>query len=219
MPPYKTITSGHLLPEGEELIRRSRKKGNDLTESQILEIANKWNTGATIAVNLPTVYDNWNSLKTDANNWRAAKKTATSTSYTTYSSSDSGPKEFQIAETALYHGREAFFYTKEFLRGIEYVQQNAPALEDNIRNYISLVQEGKYSEAKKLRREILYTSREWYDLNFKNGVDVHPFRICMILLSGLLGLGLGISAGIGIDKLGERYGLWEKKYPNQKTSL
>lgn len=206
-------------PEGKEVIKKSRKKGNELTEEQILEIANKWNTGSTLIVNLPTIYENWDFLKTDANNWRIAKNTAESISYTTYSSSDPGPEEFQIAEITLSHGRDAFLYTKEFLRGIEYTQQNIPLLEDYIRDYVSLVHEGKHGEAKKIRKEIMYTAKELYTANFKNGIDVHPFRAYMILLSGFLGLGLGIGAGFGIDKLGEKYGLWEKKYPNQRTSL
>ncbi len=200
--------------EGEELVRKSRKKGSKLTEEQILEIANKWNTGATITVNLPTVYDNWDNLKTDANNWRTAKNTAKSASYTTYSSSDPGPKEFQIAETALYHGRESLLYTKEFLRGIEYVQEKAPVLEELIRDYIYAVNYKEKGDPKKLRKEILYTAREWYSTNFKNGLDVYPFRAYMIFLFGFLGLGLGIGAGIGIDKLGEKYNLWAKKEIN-----
>lgn len=198
--------------EGKEAIRKSRKNNKkELTEEEILEIANMWNIGSTLNANLPNIYTRWKQLGTDANNWRVAKNTAKSTSYTTDSSSDSGPKEFQIAETALYHGKDLQALITELVAGMEYVKQNAPLLQEKIDELMYIELGYRKGSQKELRKEIMSIAREWYTTNFKNGFDVYPFRLYMVFLSSLLGLVAGGLAGYGLDRLGEKYDLWGRK--------
>ncbi len=182
--------------EGKEAIRKSRKNNKkELTEDEILEIANMWNTGSTLNANFPNIYTRWKQLGADANSWRAAKNTAKSTSYTTKSSSDSGPKEFQIAEAALYHGRDLQDLIIESVAGMEYVKQNAPLLQEKIDELIYIELGYRKGDQKEIRKEIMSIAREWYTMNFKNGFDVYPFRMYMVFLSSLLGLAAGGIAG------------------------
>ncbi|MBM3200360.1 hypothetical protein FJZ53_05460 [Candidatus Woesearchaeota archaeon] len=197
--------------EGKEVIRKSRKNGHSLSDEQILEIANTWNTGSTINANLPLVYSMWSLLRIDADKWRVAKNTAESVSYQTGSSRDSGPEEFQVAETALSHGQELFYSAKDMMRGFEFVNQNSPVMKDLIHQYVAVALYEQPGDAKRLRREIMSMLREWYNLNFKNGIDVQPFRAYMIFLLSLAGLAGGVGLGVGVDYLGSKYRLWGKR--------
>ena len=72
----------------------------------------------------------------DPNSWKHAKGNAHSTSYTTYSHSDSGPIEFQVARQALDHTNDPYQNLDQLVGGIEFVNSNAKPLSDMIESYI-----------------------------------------------------------------------------------
>ena len=139
-----------------------------------------------------------------------SKKNSKNHSYITYSHSDSGPKEFQIAEITLDHGKKIYVSIDEIINGIDYVQKNAPVLDSKVREFISVELDKKPGNARKLSKEIRSMAKDFYILNFKKGFDVKGYRGEMIVLMGLLGAIAGGLAGFGVDKLAQKYGWWGK---------
>jgi len=176
---------------------------------QYREIASIWKKGSTLLAKMPTIQNLWRKLPSDANDWRSAKNTAHNAVYTTGSRYDAGPKEFQIAERTLSHGKDLHSAIYDVISGIEYAKQNAPVLDRKIQEFIHVCLDHKKGNAGKLRNEIIHTAQEMYSLNFKNGLDVKQYRIWMLLLGLLGGAAAGGAIGFGIDKLAERKNWWD----------
>jgi len=200
---------------GEDAARKSRKerKDNPLNAQELIDIARAWNIGSTIRVNLPIVSSTYSGFPFRADQWRAAKNTARSEVYDTYSRFDSGPKEFQIAEQILAEGRSIDRGTFEVLDGIEYTRAMAPVLKEKVHQYAELINNGENGKAKKLRKEVMDISKTIYKKNFKGGLDVERVRWSMIALGGLLGAVAGGLVGWGLDGLGNAY--WRRKEYNR----
>jgi len=73
-------------------------------------------------------------MHTDADQWRSSKNTARDHRYITYSHSDSGPREYQIAGAAQGHGVALQSDITEMIKGVEYVRNNAPLLYSKVKN-------------------------------------------------------------------------------------
>jgi hypothetical protein len=191
--------------EGEYAAERSMLKSlrEKFTHEQLLEIASTWNHGSTLNVNMPVVYSNLEKLNHDSVRWRTAKATARSAQYDTYSSSDSGPREFGIAKTTLSHGTELHTRIDEIVKGIQYVQINAPVLHQKVREYLNVTYFGQTGDRERLKTEIMDISRTIYASNFKRGLDTKPFRGYLVFLIALAGTLAGAGAGYAADQLGE----------------
>ncbi len=198
-------TASQTNAEGEYASEKSRirkKKDEPLDQEDFLGIASRWATGSTLMTNLPGTKANLTALHTYSDLWRASKNTSKNHRYDTYSSYDSGPKEFQVAETTLKHGTSLYNLISEVTGGINYVRTQAPILDDRIRDLVAVTFDGKKGNPKRLTNEILSISKNMYKYNFKNGFDVNRFRGEMVLLWGLIGGLSGALVGYGIDKLG-----------------
>ena len=201
-PASKTNADGEYAAETS----REKKKGQIMFEDkEYMAIARTWYTGSTLMTNLPIIYQDWTALQTDSNQWREAKNTANSASYNTYSHSDPGPKEFQVARLTLDHGLEFTSSISEIVNGIEYVKVNAPVLEKKIREFIAVELDYKQGNGKKARDEIMAMSKKFYTLNFKSGFDIERFRAEVVAALGLAGAVAGGLAGWGVDALGNKY--------------
>jgi hypothetical protein len=154
-------------------------------------------------------------------------RTASSTSYRTYSRSDSGPAEFQVAERALDHANRTYAAATGITGGIRFTSQNVPRLEYTIRAYVDVALGRKAGDADQLRKDVMSQSREIYRRNFSKGFDVQPFKwgeIVLFTFLGLLGggaLGFGADAAFNtkrvrdfLDRAGKPK---EKKTPEKKT--
>jgi len=119
------------------------------------------------------------------------KKTAQSDRYTTYSSSDNGPREFQTAKNTANVGKQIENSINEILASIQLTQDKIPILAEKIKAFSGADLDAYVTserESKQLEEEILMITKEIYQANFKEGVNVDRFRRGMVFLFGLIGL-------------------------------
>jgi hypothetical protein len=200
-------TASKTNADGEYAAETSRKLPKNqikLDPMSLMRIASKWKTGSTLFSNLPVINGKWNSLPAHANEWRAAKSKAHSESYITFSHFDSGPIEFQVAESALNDGLSLYSSIDEIIEGINYTQTKAPEFDNAIREFIAVTLDKKESKlgSGKLSSDVRYIAREIYNKNFKNGFDIQGYRLWLMCLMTLLGAGIGGAIGAGLDYLG-----------------
>lgn len=174
------------------------------TPVQSLMYANTWATGSNLTTYQPVITDNHAGLQKISPLWSAAKNTAESTRYNTYSRNDDGPKEYQVAQTALKHAQNINTSIHAITDGIQLAGYAVPALNAKIKEYVDVVLDSKPGNADKLRGEVLQIAKTTYQKNFENGLDVQPFKWEEVLLYTLLGLVAGGLAGAGVDRYGDR---------------
>jgi predicted transcriptional regulator len=208
--------------DNEDAIERSREKqlkGKRLSPQELLSYAKNWAEGSTYKTNLSTIHEMMNALKQDSPKWDRVKTKAHSTKYQTYSHSDSGPLEFQVAETALEHGQTLEKNIAQIKQGIDFVREKAPVLHQKIEDYIAVVLDKKQGNPNKLKKELLSLAKDAYSKNFKKGFDVEQSKWYMVVIWSILGAAAGAGLGFGADYLGERFDLYdEKKYKGYKLS-
>lgn len=199
--------------DNEYAIEKSMRellKGKIPTQAEALKYANMWATGSNFSEYLPKVVSNHAGLKQDFPAWNTAKNTAEAKyEYSTSSSSDSGPKEYQVAKSAQRHAEAIPAAEAKITNGIRFAAQGIPALESKIKEFIGVTLDGKPGDADKLRKEVMALSRDIYQKNFENGLDVQPFKWSEILLFTILGAVLGGAAGAGVDYMLNRKKLTE----------
>ncbi|MDR2540768.1 MAG: hypothetical protein LBD11_03090 [Candidatus Peribacteria bacterium] len=193
-------TASQTNADGEYAAEKSRnmKASERLDAQALLSIANTRYTGSTIMNATNHVKSQYPKLHTSSEQWNIAKKTAKSTHYKTYSHYDSGPKEFQVAETTYELGKDIEKSINEMLNAIQLTQDKVPLLNQKIQEFINkgyVHHATSEKEAKALGKEILSITKEIYKANFKQGVNVERFRWGMIFLFALIG-GI-IGAGFG----------------------
>ncbi|HJX05252.1 MAG TPA: hypothetical protein VJ461_00920 [Candidatus Nanoarchaeia archaeon] len=214
--PEELVTASTTQADNEYVIEKSREKelkGKRLSPEELLKHANNWANGSTYKINLSTIHNMMEALKQDGPKWDRAKNKAHSTKYQTYSHSDDGPLEFQVAETALEHGQTLEKNIAEIKQGIDFVREKAPVLHQKIEEYIAVILDKKKGNSDKLKKEVLSLARTIYSNNFKKGFDVHPSKWYMVVIWSLAGAAAGAGVGFGIDQLGERFDIYdEKKY-------
>ena len=197
--------------EGEMASEVSREKSGEhlkLNQGELIKIANTWHYGSTLTQNLGKINSLWSNLQGDANSWRKAKTTAHNEFYTTYSHYDSGPAEFQVAESTINHGNKLKNYIEEIISGVNQVKNKVPALESKVKELIGVELDNKPGNSRKLAKEIMNLSQEMYKANFKEGFDVDGYRGWMVGLSSLLGLLSGGLIGFGIDCADNKWNIY-----------
>lgn len=210
--PEQLRTASQTNADGEYAAEVSRKGEARPQAEQLKAISESWATGATITQNIGRIQQLWGTLRGDAGAWRTQKATAHDDSYNTGSRSDSGPREYQTAQTALSHGTQLSGNIQEVLGGVDYAKANAPVLQAKIRQLIDIELNGAgKGDTSKLTREIMDISRAMYTQNFKGGVDVKEYRTLVVLAWILLGAVLGGLLGAAADRLGNRFGWYRPR--------
>ncbi|MCD8566489.1 MAG: hypothetical protein LRY36_00920, partial [Alphaproteobacteria bacterium] len=165
--------------ENEEAMRNSRKnlsgyealKGDDY-----LKLTNVWATGSNYHVLMPRAEKNHAKLLETTPVWGKAKNSARSHRYTTYSHSDSGPREFRIAEAALEYAQAMAQNIDRTSTGIALAQAQIPLLSEKIKQFVNVELHGAPGNSSRLLNEIMYETRAIYDKNFAGGFDTQPFK-------------------------------------------
>ncbi len=191
-------------PENEYAIEKSMKElfnGKIPTQQQALEMANKWATGSNLYTLQPVITGNHSGMRSIAPAWAAAKRTAHSDEYKTYSRTDSGPAEFQTANSARDYSSATNNAASRVTNGIRMVGYAVKPLEAQVKSYVATNLDGKPGNATKQRRELMTSARAIYQSNFAGGLDVQPFKWLGVLMYTGIGLLLGGLAGAGADKL------------------
>ncbi|HEY8189194.1 MAG TPA: hypothetical protein VIF12_00800, partial [Micavibrio sp.] len=203
----KLILATETDPENAYAIERSMSKdlkGKIPTPEQELKYANKAMTGSNFATYQPVIAYRHQALSQIAPAWHQALRTAHSVRYKTYSRRDDGPHEFQVAEKALEHAQTIYASSRAITDGIRQTDYYVPTLEKAMKEYVSVVLDGKPGNPDKLKTEMMDAAAKGYKSNFKNGLDVDPFKWGNVAMGVGLGLLLGGLAGYGVDYYGNR---------------
>ncbi len=190
--------------ENQEAIRKSMArelKEHVPTEAEYLKFANTWASGSNYLKYAPQAAGEYQALTGLSASLQQALRTAHDERYRTYSRSDSGPAEYQLAETAEMRTARTIEAAHGVTDGIHFSAAKAPELERMIRNYVDVVLHEKPGDANELRSGIMKTARSMYDQNYENGFDVHTFKWLNVILITMLGMVAGGGLGVGADKL------------------
>jgi len=200
--------------DNEYAIEKSMEKklkGKRLGPEELVRYAGTWAHGSTLNTNIPRITEMMYALNSDSPLWNRVKTRAHSTSYITFSQSDSGPIEFQVAEQALDDGLTLDRNISQIKEGIDFVKAFAPNLHQKIVEYVDVTLNGKKGDSGSLKRQILSGAQKAYAKNFKGGLDVHPSKWYMVILWSLAGAAAGAGIGFGADWLGERFDIFDDK--------
>lgn len=204
----KLILTGQTNAENEWAMSESRRRMPDykpLTQADYLQLANTWATGSTYVTLTPGIWDAHTKLGRLAPQWAQAAPAARSAKYTTYSSSDAGPKEYRIAEAALAYAVKISTDVNRIDSGMAQAQSGIPALHKKILEYIGVTLDRKPGNAGKLKREIMEDARALYAANYAGGFDMQPAKWGAVVLWAALGLLAGGLVGFGADRVIDRY--------------
>lgn len=215
----KIIVSDKLGDENIEAINSSRRNNNEYDPMTVnhLDIANTWARGATYNVTFPEILRLWSQLPENADRFRDSLKTSESTTYSTFSRTDSGPEEFRLTNDVLRDTLELNRSLQETLASVQKTPENIEILKEQLEVLYDF-HSGIYSVDMTIddaARDVLRSAQRIYDTNFKQGFDVAGYRNYMPPLFATLGAllfgGTGFGVGKGIDKL--------KKRKNNKKQL
>lgn len=204
--PERLITTWHTNAEDEMAMRDSRRylpDYKDPREIDYLRWANTWASGSNFGTYEDEIYATHGGLYHELDKLRRALSTAHSQKYITYSSSDDGPSEYQIAQTTHENAGTMHYDIHRTLYGIDTAESELPDLTDKIKSYVdSKLHAGKtvgYNGG-----DILHEADEIYTTNFAGGFKVNLANWWMVAVWSALGAAVGAGAGIGINKLANR---------------
>lgn len=214
-------TTSQTNADGEYAAEKSRLlwPADRLDPEILLEIANTRYNGSTIIKNTEYIEQTYPQLEKSKNQRNIAKNTAQSDQYRTNSRYDSGPQEFQVAETTYQLGKNIETSINEMLNAIQFTQTQVPILHQKIQEFIEkwyISYASSKPEAKQLEEEIMTITKEIYKANFKEGINVDRFRRWMVFLLAFIGLLAGGGVWAGVDYLGQRTPLYNKILPKKK---
>lgn len=205
--------------DGEMAAEVSRQKKGQylkLTQGELLEIANSWNTGSTYNRNKPGILNSYNNLKEHAALIQAVRtmfehKWSNTISYNTRSRWDSGPKEYRLTEAALRDSRQVRENIYEIISGFAKVANDIPKLKADVEEYTAVVLDRQSGNAAKLERRIMRTVSDLQKANFNAGIDLSFVRSYMVLIGILAGAALGGFAGAGVNYVAEKRKWWDRR--------
>ena len=187
----------------EEAIRKSMAelfKKKEPTAADFLELANRWASGSAFSKYYPEVRNNFQEVAAFGRTWNAMQPQARSHYYRTSSSFDRGPQEYQVVKNIRPEMREMVEAMNRMTDGIQLSADRIPTMNQNIKQYIGVVLEGKPGDADELRSSIMSDARKVYNANFPGGFDVHPFKWGWVALFTVLGTLAGAGLGTGVDR-------------------
>lgn len=201
----KIHLASQLNEEGKIAAKESRKKEQkDLSETDLRSIANTWYTGATILKEINNLDSLWADMPFHAREWKEKRPLAKSTSYKTYSESDSGPEPYQAASKVESKCDQIKKSSSKILDTINWTKSQIPILKDNILKLTA----SESRDQKDLGRKVFEMTQEIYQRNFENGFEVDRFRKGMVFLWSFLGTiagaAIGVAAAVGLELLEKR---------------
>ena len=201
--------------EGEYAADKSRRVERH-DQISLMEIATMWNTGS-LYNNLRSNILSYNGMYNLIKIWEKYKDTAHDDFYTTSSSSDPGPEEYQSVEHIRDLANTVVQAIDQLVFSLQTTKKELPVLKNKIEEYISVVLEGKKGGANSLRREIISMSEKMYDRNFPNGINHNTFRGWLLILWSVVALVIGFLIGCGLKAwAGESWdGGWEFRTRNR----
>jgi hypothetical protein len=189
--------------EGEYAADKSRRVERH-DRASLMEIATMWNTGS-LYNNLRDDILAYNGMYGLMKVWEKDKDTAHDDSYSTGSSSDPGPKEYQSVENIRDLANRVIQAINQLVFSLQTTRGELPILKSKIEEYIAVVLNGKKGNANSLRREIISMSEKMYDRNFPHGINHNTFRVGLLILWVVIALILGFLIGCGLKAWSDTY--------------
>ena|ERR1700722_18575910 len=183
------------------------------TDKDYLTWANVWATGSNYMTFSPQIYTAFSELQKDSSAWQKASRTARSVSYSTNSSSDDGPREFQTARTALEQAETMAKGIAKIEDGINVADKTIPALNDKIARFVNAEMHHQ-GEPGHLGSEIIHDAQGLYAQNYENGFDVSPAKWWHTVLWTLFGV---LAAGGLAGVTGDWYAYRQNPYPEMAS--
>jgi hypothetical protein len=203
----KIILSVKTDVENEYAIEKSMKevlKGKIPTPEQSLHFSNIWATNSNFTTYHPQAVVNHATLQGLSPQWRQATGTAHSIRKVTYSQSDSGPAEYQLAKHTLSVAQALNTASQKIVGGMQFAGGNAPVLESKVKEFIAVTLDGKKGDADQIRDDLMSVTINTYKNNFETGLDVEPFKWGDVFGYTFAGILAGGAIGWGADYLGNR---------------
>ncbi len=203
------VTASRTNADNQSAMAQSRPYLEDLNDNDFMRLSATWATGSNFQSNLSKLYTAHAGVTSSANSWTNAANTAESESYKTYSRFDSGPDEYQVAQSALDFAASYARQVRKVLNGLDDTPEELRGLNEKIVQFIDLHEYGTpkgqaRSQANQLRDEILSDARDIYEANFSGGFNTYTKSWGMIILSIVLGAAGG-GIGFGADQLRANY--------------
>ncbi len=198
---YLTITKISDSEKESALKSRARKK---LPEEELNKLPGMWHDGTLHDEHLEEIVEEYSALNMHSKQWHKVKDNAKEHyRYKTYSSSDSGPEEYQVATNALDTASSIYNKINGFIEDINTVSVAVPKLISDIQKYLNVADYVKYNpnekltnkDKKLLEKKIINNTKELYSNIFEEGIDTDRFKGWRIALFSSIGLAAG--AGIG----------------------
>lgn len=200
----KVLSASKVSNMSIEKMAESRKDGKqsvEITAETAVKIASEWKSGSVLLKNIAYADSEYGKIKELADAWQKAKETAHDASYNTHSRSDSGPEEFQAAESALETGIAINESIGTAFSSINESLKIAEELSGHISGCTKELYAVNSGKTRKQRRKTLEDAKELYTTNFNSGIDVDRFKESKVVLWSLIGAVGGGAIGLGIDAL------------------
>ncbi|MGV8086964.1 MAG: hypothetical protein ACP5N1_05005 [Candidatus Woesearchaeota archaeon] len=196
--PVKTISSS-----GKESALSSRAV-SELSDEKLNQLPRMWLDGTSTDEHLEEIVSEYDQLNTDSKILCGAKETAKKHyAYRTYSSSDSGPEEYQLAMNVLNIASCIYQKIEGITQDIDNTLIQVPKLKSNIEKCIDMTKLSNYESDSKsvkkksaaLKKSIMADTKELYSIIFDDGIDTDRFKEWRIAVVTVASTALG--AGIG----------------------
>lgn len=195
--PEEIRTASITQAEGEYATEKSFKPYVKKTDINfITNTILSWNKRTTYNIKLKIIIATYTEIKKIQNAYINSIKTSRSKRYITYSSTDDGPKEFQISKKMQNYVETVHQCCSQIISPIIEAKNNSVKLLNTINDYIAISLDRKKGNENNLKKSILETAEKWYNSNFAGGYNLHNFNIAYIIGISFLFIALAVAINI-----------------------
>lgn len=190
--PEKIYTSKITHAEGEYATEKSFKHYNKkFTVQDAVKKITTWADGTTYNINMPKILTTYPAIGQYINTYISSLSTSRYHRYKTYSSSDDGPKEFQINEHMGNINQNISTWGKQIIYPIKKMHTEAIPFYETINGYVDY---SLNNNNKKINSGmVINKTKQIYSEHF-NGNSINTFNFLMVFIKIIVTLAIG--AGI-----------------------
>jgi hypothetical protein len=202
--------------------RTKLDKDIQLTEKDIIDASNIWNSGSTFNQNIGQIISEYNTLASHLAKLKLADTTALPHFYkrTYVEGLHPDPPEYKVAENAKQQTSSLQNICEKTIQPWENTIRSMPELKKTIEDFIFATLDAESTTNKidkyELQTKILSTAEKGYALNISRGFDIKGFRTGMVFLWAFLGSLAGAGLGLGINWLGDNTSIYGNLYNRRK---
>lgn len=199
------VTAPQTNADNEWAIRQSRKYlpgYKEPSQDEYNALKDIWATGSNYMNLTPVINSDHEFLSTKLSMLDQAANTAKRRyHYSTYSHSDSGPKQFQVAEKFMDVTVDESRNISAITGGMEYTKAEILTFEDDITRFVNAALHGGEGNAKNLGKAVLQQARSLYISNYSGGFNPYTSNWAMVIGLSLAGVFAGGLGGLGVARV------------------